>query len=55
MTKVWILVFWFAGQPMASGPHKELEVCLEMAATQQEITGQRAHCYNIRTRERHYP
>ena len=45
---LWILVFLFNGQPMASGPH-ELEVCLLMAeyATQ-------AHCYNVKTLERRY-
>lgn len=38
--KVWILVFLFHGQPMASGPH-ELEVCLMMAESQPG-----SHCWN---------
>ncbi len=40
MTAVWILVFWFNGMPVASGPH-DLDVCLEMAALAQQ-----AHCWN---------
>ena len=52
---VWILVFWFAGQPMASGPHEYLDVCLYMANVQQAQTGQKAHCYNVKTMERRYP
>lgn len=38
--KLWILVFLFHGQPVASGPH-ELEVCMEMAKVQAQ-----AHCWN---------
>ena len=41
--KLWILVFLFNGQPMASGPH-ELEVCLLMA--QDLPNPQGAHCWN---------
>ena len=51
--KLWLLVFMFAGQPMASGPH-ELEVCLYMA--QQQTRGDfKAHCYNPVSIARRYP
>ena len=44
--RIWILVFMFQGQPMASGPF-ELEVCLEMAQTQTLRSGYKAHCYDV--------
>lgn len=46
MIRVWILVFLFNGQPMASGPH-ELEVCLLMSQFQPG-----SHCWNPQTQER---
>lgn len=52
--KLWILVFMFTGQPMASGPH-ELEVCLSMAQQQSLRSGFKAHCYNPETIKRRYP
>lgn len=48
--KVWILVFLFAGKPVASGPH-ELEVCLYMAEQAKQ-----AHCWNPQQpSDRRYP
>ena len=41
--KLWILVFLFNGNPVASGPH-ELEVCLLMARDLPNPQG--AHCWN---------
>ena len=53
--KVWILVFMFQGQPMASGPF-ELDVCLHMALEQTVKTGYKAHCYDISVNyDRRYP
>ena len=53
--RIWILVFMFQGQPMASGPF-ELDACLLMAATQTQISGYKAHCYDISvTYDRRYP
>ena len=52
--KLWLLVFMFQNQPMASGPH-ELEVCLLMAQEQTTRSGYKAHCYNPNDFKREYP
>ena len=52
--KIWLLVFMFQNQPMASGPH-ELEVCLSMAQLQTMRSGYKAHCYNPTDYKREYP